>query len=62
MKIISVKRIKSLAGNENKKISKKALEKIAKVIEKKVSEIIRKSSIRASFSGRRVIREEDIVE
>ena len=57
----SLKKIKDIVNKENKKISKKAIEKINLVLEEKVIEIVKKSARNADFEGRKVIKEKDVV-
>ena len=59
--MISVKKIKELARKENKKIGKKAIEKLNKYLKQKTKEILKNSARNADFSGRKIIKQEDVV-
>lgn len=54
--------IKGMAGRHEKKIGKKAVEKIETILKKKADELILNATRNADFSGRRIIIEEDIQE
>ncbi|MEK6912674.1 MAG: hypothetical protein AABX26_01820 [Nanoarchaeota archaeon] len=56
------KLIKELAKKNNKKIGKKAIQKISEILEQKLGFIILKSSRNADFSGRIIINESDVSE
>lgn len=56
--MITIQTIKKFAGK--KRMSKKALEKIEKILESEAKELIRIGVRNADFSGRRTIKEEDI--
>lgn len=62
MKIISFKGIKKIAESENRKIGKKAAEKISKQLNVEAVRLLKKASANAGLSGRVTIREEDIPE
>lgn len=59
--MISTKKLKNLAKDKGKKLSDKAIKKIENILEEKASEILRKAKLNADFSGRTIIKEEDIV-
>lgn len=59
--MVSSKRIKEFAEKEDKKLSKKAIGRINKYLEKKVLEIIKSAKKNADFYGRKIIKEEDLV-
>jgi len=56
------KLIKEFAKKNNKKISKKAIQKINKILEQKLWLIALKSSRNADLSGRIIINEFDVSE
>ena len=58
--MLSLKKIKDVVNNKNKKISKKAIEKINLILEEKITEIVEKSARNADFEGRKVIKEKDV--
>ena len=58
--MISLKKIKDIANGKNKKISRKAIDKISLILEKKIEEIIKKSARNADFEGRKTIKGKDI--
>ena len=58
--MISLKNLKDIADKENKKISKKAIDKISLILEKSAREIIKNSARNADFGGRKVIKEKDV--
>ena len=58
--MISVKKIKELAGKEKKKIGNKAIEKLNKYLKQKAKEILKNSARNADFSGRKIIKQEDV--
>ncbi|MEK6888928.1 MAG: hypothetical protein AABW80_02360 [Nanoarchaeota archaeon] len=59
----SKKEIKKLALNKfNNKIGDLAIKKINNAIEKNVLSILEKASRNALYSGRKIIKEEDVVE
>ena len=58
--MISIAKIRDIATKEKKKISRKAINKINQIIEENLRKIIRKASRNADFSGRKIIKEEDI--
>lgn len=59
--MISKQKIKNLVNQKsNKKISKKAIKKIDEILNAKIIEIIKHASRNSDFSGRRIIKEEDI--
>ena len=58
--MLSLKKIKDIADKENKKISKKAIDKISLILEKNAREIIKKSARNADFEGRKIIKEKDV--
>ena len=61
--MINKKAVKELALNKFKnKIGNIAISKINKIIEKSVLIILEKASRNALYSGRKIIKEEDIVE
>lgn len=61
--MISKKLIKAFVGkNYGKKLGAGAIRKLDKQLEEKINEILKRAVRRADFSGRTVIKEEDIVE
>ena len=61
--MISKKSVKELALKKfNNKIGNTAISKIDKIVEKSVLGILEKASRSAMYSGRKIIKEEDIVE
>lgn len=59
--MISHQKIKDIVKKENgKRISKKAIDKLNRILEQKIKEIINKAVRNADFSGRKTIKEEDI--
>ncbi|HII16119.1 MAG TPA: hypothetical protein HA362_07470 [Nanoarchaeota archaeon] len=60
MSIISFKGIKKIAESENRKIGRKAAEKISKQLAREAALLLKKASANAGLSGRVTIREEDI--
>ncbi|MFH1065405.1 MAG: histone-like protein [Nanoarchaeota archaeon] len=60
MKIISFNGIKKIAKSENRKIGRKAAEKISKQLNEQAILLLKKASANAGLSGRVTIREEDI--
>jgi len=59
---MNIKRIKEISKIENKRISKKALSKIAEILEKRAREIVKRAAKNADFAGRATIRAEDVQE
>jgi len=61
--MINKKSVKELALDEfDNKIGNLAINKIDKIIEKNVLNILKKASRNAMYSGRKIIKGEDIVE
>lgn len=61
--MISFQKIKKIIKEENgKRISKKAINKLDKMLEKNMREMIKKAVRNANFSGRKTIKEEDVLE
>ncbi len=58
--MISQKKIREIARKENRKISKKAINKVQTILEKRAIELITKAKRNADFSGRNVIKDSDI--
>lgn len=59
--MISYQKIKDIVKKEDgKRISKKAIDKLNRILEQKIKEIINKAVRNADFSGRKTIKEEDI--
>jgi len=59
--MISSQKLKKIIKKENnKRISKKAIDKLNRILEQKIKEIIKKAIRNADFSGRKTIKEEDI--
>ncbi|MBU0760844.1 MAG: hypothetical protein KJ600_01970 [Nanoarchaeota archaeon] len=59
--MISKQKIKEFVKkNYSKKISLKAIEKLENLLEREIGEVIAGAARRADFSGRIVIKEEDI--
>jgi histone H3/H4 len=59
--MISLIKVKNIAGKKGKKLSKKAFKKIECLLENKSEEILNRAVRSANLAGRMVIREEDIV-
>lgn len=61
--MISSQKIKKIVKEENgKRVSKKAIKKLNKILQKKMREMIKKAVRNANFSGRKTIKEEDVLE
>lgn len=58
--MISTKTIKEIAKQENKKIGNEAIKKIEHILTEKTKDIIKNATREADFSGRQVIRKEDV--
>lgn len=59
--MISHQKLKDIIKKEDgKRISKKAIDKLNRILEQKIKEIIKKAIRNADFSGRKTIKEEDI--
>lgn len=59
--MISHQKIKDIVKKEDgKRISKKAIDKLNRILEQKIREIINKAVRNADFSGRKTIKEEDV--
>ncbi len=59
--MISHQKLKDIIKKEDgKRISKKAIDKLNRILEQKIKEIINKAIRNADFSGRKTIKEEDI--
>ncbi|MDI6737673.1 MAG: hypothetical protein QME12_04100 [Nanoarchaeota archaeon] len=62
MKLVSIAGIKKIAESEKRKIGRKAAEKISKQLGEEALILVKKAARNAAYSGRVVIREEDIPE
>lgn len=63
MKMMTIRKIRELARKENnKRISKKAINKINSLLEKQLYITIRKAIRNADFAGRNTNKDEDIVD
>jgi len=60
--MVSLKDIKLIAKNNNKKIGKKAIKRINYLLKNTAEKIIRRSSKNSDFYGRSTIKPEDIKE
>ena len=60
--MVSSKKIKEIAGDCNKKISRKAIDKINILLNKRAENIVKQSKKNADFAGRKIINEGDIIE
>jgi len=59
--MIILRKIKKIIKeNNNKKINRAALNEVNKLLEEKLKEIIKKAEKNADFSGRKIIKKEDI--
>lgn len=58
--MMSVKKIKEMAKENEKKISKMAIKKINLILEEKARLLIKKAILNSDFKGRIIIKEEDI--
>lgn len=58
--MISSKKIKEITEKEGKKIGADAISLLNKLLEKESEKIIKKAARNADFSGRKVIRKEDV--
>jgi len=59
---MKIKEIKELLKKKNMKIGKKAMKKLDLLIKERAEKIIENAINNAKFSGRKIIREEDIEE
>ena len=57
---MTIAEIKEEAKKQGKKIGRKAIKKIICLLDKKTEEIIKKSARNADFSGRKIIKEDDV--
>lgn len=60
--MINKKLIKDIAEKRDKKIGISAIKKIEEILTTDVEKLILRASRQADFSGRKIIKEEDIVE
>jgi len=58
--MVLLKEIKKLAKNEGKKIGKESVKKIEENLTKEAEKLIKSASRNADFSGRKIIKPEDI--
>ncbi len=59
--MISEKLIKEIAEKKGKKIGISAIEKIKKILHEEAEKLVMRASRQADFSGRKIIRAEDII-
>lgn len=59
-KMVSKKIIKDLAEKEKKKIGNSTIKKIEGILTEKTKEILKDASRQADFSGRKIIKPQDI--
>ncbi|MDP4039156.1 MAG: hypothetical protein Q8P57_01070 [Candidatus Pacearchaeota archaeon] len=60
--MINKKLIKKIALNKGKKIGLSAISKIEKILQTELEKLVMRASRQADFSGRKVIKAEDIIE
>jgi histone H3/H4 len=58
--MISLNKMRELANEDNKKLSKEAIKEIKKKLNEEVKKILQGAVRRADISGRKVIKAEDV--